>query len=183
MKLSVVASSAISLLMALPQFAFAQSANDGKSDVAKVVETFRVSIINKDKAAFMKLFLRDDIPWIGVTTDASLEIMAANNRKAQKPEPNKLYTAGSPRSFIDGIAGTEKLMEEKFSNVRIDTDNDVAQVYFDYSFNQDGYKSNWGKESWGLVRTQDGWKITSVIWSATRNTEPPPAAAAPKAAP
>jgi hypothetical protein len=182
MKLNVVASTAIGLLLALPSLASAQTSSDSKAEITKVVENFRLSIINKDKVAFMKLFLREDIPWIGVTPDASLEIMAANARKAQRPEPSKLYTTGNPRSFIEGIAGSEGMREETFSNVRIDTDDDVAQVYFDYSFNQNGYKSNWGKESWHLVRGADGWKITSVIWSATRNTTPPPAPPATAAA-
>ena len=64
-------------------------------------------------------------------------------------------------------------VEETFDNVRIDSDGDVAQVWFDYSFNEAGYKANWGKESWHMVRTGDGWKINSVIWSMEFNPVPP----------
>lgn len=31
------------------------------------------------------------------------------------------------------------------------------------------YKSNWGKESWRLVRTDIQRKIAAVIWSAEEN--------------
>jgi hypothetical protein len=69
------------------------------------------------------------------------------------------------RSFIEGIVANTPRSEEKFENVRIDTDGDIASVYFDYSFHADDRKSNYGKEAWHLVNTDDGWKIVSVIWS------------------
>jgi hypothetical protein len=36
-------------------------------------------------------------------------------------------------------------------------------VAFDYTFLANGKKTNWGREMWQLVRTEDGWKIFSVI--------------------
>ena len=38
--------------------------------------------------------------------------------------------------------------EETFSNVRIDSDGDVAAVSFDYSFLSNDQPTNWGKECW-----------------------------------
>ena len=64
------------------------------------------------------------------------------------------------------------MLEEKFSKIHIDTDGNIGVVYFDYSFNVDGYKANWGKGSWHLVHAPDGWKISSVIWSMDVNLEP-----------
>jgi hypothetical protein len=55
--------------------------------------------------------------------------------------------------------------DEKFDNVRIDTDGEVAQVWFDYVFKRGDYAANWGKEAWQLVRTDAGGKIVSIIWS------------------
>ena len=56
----------------------------------------------------------------------------------------------------------------------IETDGEVAQVWFDYSFMVGSYRANWGKEAWHLVRTDAGWKIASVVWSMETNPEPPP---------
>ena len=56
---------------------------------------------------------------------------------------------------------------------RIDTDGEVAQVWFDFAFMVGDDKSAWGKESWQLVRTGDGWKIAAVVWSAEENPQGP----------
>jgi hypothetical protein len=65
-------------------------------------------------------------------------------------------------------------VEETFSSVRIELDAEIAQVWFDYTFMEGSYRSNWGKESWHLVRTESGWKIASVVWSQEINPVPPP---------
>jgi len=62
------------------------------------------------------------------------------------------------------VATTEPRAEE-FSNVKIDTDGDVASVSFDYRFLANGATTNWGREMWQLVRTERGWKIFSVVYS------------------
>ena len=172
--MKIAATTALSLLatFAAPSHA-AQDLAD-RARIEQVVETFRVSIVNKDKDSFMKLFYSNDIPWIGVTTDKSLTRENANKPDPKMPDSKKLYASGNPKSFIEGIVKRKTRTEETFENVRIDSDGDVAQVWFDYSFNVDGYKSNWGKESWHMVRAPDGWKINSVIFSMEFNPEPPP---------
>lgn len=91
------------------------------------------------------------------------------------PRPNKI-SGGSPREFIEDIARSPGPLEETFDNVRIDADADVAQVWFDYRFKAGNCRENRGKEAWHLVRTDDGWKTASVIWSMKLNPEPPPPA-------
>lgn len=153
---------------------YAASAPGDRASIEKVVETFRVSIINKDKDSFMKLFYSDTIPWIGVNTDKSVAWLKAHKPKPELQDLPKIYVGKGPKEFIENIVRFSGKEEEKFDNVRIDTDGDVAQVWFDYSYNYSGYKSNWGKEAWHLVRTEEGWKISSVIWSMEINPEPPP---------
>ena len=108
-----------------------------------------------------------------MTTDKSLARINADKPDPKMPDLKKLYATGNPGKFIDGIVKNPARVEETFDNVRIDSDGDVAQVWFDYSFNEAGYKANWGKESWHMVRTGDGWKINSVIWSMEFNPVPP----------
>jgi len=147
----------------------AAPADNDRQQLEKIVETFRLSLINKDKASFMQLLYSADIAWLGVATDNTIAMVAGRGTTLPKVAGN-----GNAVKFIDSIVSNPARIEEKFDNVRIDTDGDIAQVYFDYSFNQDDYRSNWGKESWQLVRTGDGWKINSVIWSMEFNPEKRP---------
>ena len=158
-----------------PYHAMAQTA-DSKAQIERVVETFRAAIINKDEEAFLKLFLNEDITWAGVTTDASIERLYATRPDPKMKRPFKHFTS-SPRKFISFIVKDTAKIDETVSNVRIDSDGDVGQVWFDYAFVSNVYKENWGKESWQMVRTADGWKIAGVVWSQELNPIPPAAAA------
>lgn len=164
-------------IAALPRYALSQD-TDSKTQIAQVVETFRTAIINKDEEAFLKLFLKEDITWAGVTTDASIERLYARRPKPEMKRPFKVFTS-SPRRFIGSLVKTKAKVEETISNVRIDSDGEVGQVWFDYAFVYGSYKENWGKESWQMVRTADGWKIAAVVWSQELNPTPPPASESP----
>ncbi|MGH8075377.1 MAG: nuclear transport factor 2 family protein [Lysobacter sp.] len=147
--------------------------------VAQVVESFRTSIINKDKATYMSLFFSDkpeDIGWQFVSEDIRLEHI-------RKTKPDAIKARQIPRvnfiSLIDNVVATEEPREETFSGISIDTDGEIASVSFDYTFLANGKKTNWGREMWQLIRTEGGWKIFSVIytirdkWSAGEDVTPP----------
>lgn len=151
-----------------------------RANIQQVVETFRTSLIKKDPDSFVKLFYSDTIPWIGVTTDKTMAREHAEKKDPNQPDAAKADTGGNPRQFIEGMSKSKNAVEETFDNVRIDTDGDVAQVWFDYVFKINGYKANWGKEAWHLVRSTDGWKISSVIYSIEINPVPPPKRDKPK---
>ena len=155
---------ALACLLSFPAFAQTEvkAAETPTQQIEAVVEAFRTAIIDKDKERFVKLFLHENITWQDVTSDANLQRIREKRPEAAKvrfdPKDNYL-------SFIDGIVSDKEKSEEKFRNVKIDTDGDIASVYFDYTFNQDGRETNHGEEAWHLVKTDDGWKIVSVIWS------------------
>ncbi|MBA0436623.1 nuclear transport factor 2 family protein [Stenotrophomonas maltophilia] len=155
----------------LPAYAAQNAAADIKA-IEQVVESFRTSLINKDKPTYMGLFFSDkaeDIGWQYVSEDVRLQDI----RKA-KPDAIKArkIPANNFIALIDGVVASPKPREEKFFNTKIDTDGDVASVSFDYSFQDDGAKINWGKEMWQLIRTEDGWKIFSVIYSIRDSRSP-----------
>ena len=141
---------------------------DNTRDVAaieQVVEAFRTSLVNKDKAAYMRLFFSDkpeDIGWQFVSEDARLEHIRETKPDAIKARqiPGNNFV-----SLIDGAVATKEQREETFSNVSIDTDGEIASVSFDYTFLANRKKTNWGREMWQLVRTEDGWKIFSVVYT------------------
>ena len=68
--------------------------------------------------------------------------------------------------MIDRITavGSESI-EEVFRDPVIDTDGEIASVNFNYSLLVNGKEEHWGLEMWHLVRSDNGWKIISVIWS------------------
>jgi len=164
---------AAGLFLAAPGQALAEDTARSRQQIEAVIETFRTAIIRKDKDAFLKLLLKEDITWSSVLADASAEMLYATRPKPEMPRPHK-SSSSSPARFIDFVTGSPARLEETFSNVRIDTDGEVAQVWFDYAFMVGNYKQNWGKESWQLVRTESGWKIASVVWSQELNPVPPP---------
>lgn len=147
----------------------ALGAHNDPEDVAavrEVVEAFRLSIINKDKATFIGLFYSDNpehVTWQMVDDDARVarlkEFVPEARRVVWWPENNYL-------TMIDRTveAGSEPI-EVVFRDVIIDTDGEIASVNFDYSMLLDEKEQHWGREMWHLVRTDDGWRIISVIWS------------------
>jgi ketosteroid isomerase-like protein len=146
-------------------FATARSNADDVAAIRQVVESFRTSIINKDKATYMRLFFSDkpeDIGWQFVSEDTRLEHI-------RKTKPDAIKARQIPTvnfvSLIDGVVATKEPREETFSNISVDTDGEIASVSFDYTFLANGKATNWGREMWQLVRTEDGWKIFSVVFT------------------
>ena len=50
----------------------------------------------------------------------------------------------TPLTFIDGIVASADRSEEQFRDVRIETDGDLASVFFDYGFLSNGRETNHG---------------------------------------
>lgn len=146
-------------------FAFAVPARAAAPDDAGIratIESFRTAIIDKDRARFLALFVQPDVPWQSVMEDRSLAQVRGKHPQAIKA---RFKQENNPVAFIDGIVASANASEETFSNIRIDSDGDVATVNFDYRFLSNGKATNWGQESWLMVRTEAGWKITSLAYS------------------
>ena len=130
--------------------------------VHRMIESFRTAIIERDKPRFLALFQDGPVLWQSVLGDATLARAREKRPSTAKAHANP---ASTPQSFIDMIASEEKRNEEKFWNIRIHTDGDIAAVTFDYAYFYDNEETNHGKESWLLVHTEGGWKIASVVYS------------------
>ncbi len=129
-----------------------------KAAIKAVVSTFMACLIKKDSVKFYNLFSIDPVAWVGVFKDRTTKALL------KRDSTQKNYITDNYKDFYRSISDLG-LNEEKFYNVRIDNDESVAAVFFDYSFWAKGEKLNWGKESWHLVKIKDSWKITSVIFS------------------
>ena len=147
------------IIVLLSTVAFSQ--NKGITDqkeLKQIMNSFMTCIVKKDSTQFYALFHNDPIVWIGVIKNTTHATML------KKDPRQKNYFESTYKEFYRLISniGTD---EEKFYNITINEDGCIAAVTFDYSFWKNKLKANWGKESWGLVKINGTWKITSVLFS------------------
>ncbi|MFL6709876.1 MAG: nuclear transport factor 2 family protein [Massilia sp.] len=138
------------------------SASAHAADVAQIqtiVEQFKAAIIAHDGKTIGSLFVQDHDSWLSVADEAKWAKVKPLNPNARKVFPS------SWKKFAEFIQNDPKSVEERFYNVRIDTNGAVASVWFDFDFLVDGKVSNRGSESWQMVRAEDGWKISSMLYS------------------
>ena len=127
-----------------------------QAQVKQVVEAFRTALIAKDKARYMALFFSDQpeqIGWQFVSEDTRLAHIRQSKPDAIKA---RRIPANNFVSLIDGAIAAAKPWEETVDNLRVDTDGEIATATFDYRFLEGGQATNWGRESWQLVRTEAG---------------------------
>ncbi len=127
--------------------------------IEKVVEQFKAAIIAHDGKTLGSLFLQDQDSWLSVADEAAWATIKARNPQTRKVIPS------SWKKFSEFIQQAKMPVEERFYNVRIDTNGAVASVWFDFDFLIEGKVSNRGSESWQMVRAEDGWKISSMLYS------------------
>lgn len=133
--------------------------------IRQVVHAFSTAILNKDKPAYMALFFGSQpaaIGWQAVVDDAKLASIRKTRPQAIKarPLPDNNFVA-----LIDSVVSSPTRQEERISGLQIDSDGEIASAAFDYGYYSDGRLENWGRELWQLVRTEQGWKIFSVVYT------------------
>jgi hypothetical protein len=132
-----------------------------KGQINQLVDTFKAAIIAKDGAKLDTLFVPENSSWFSALDQTSLDLT-----RARKPEATRFRAeSDSYKGFTKFVGTTSHAIEEKFDNVRIDTDGIIGSVYFDYVFLLDGKPTNHGNETWQVVRTDDGWKINAMLYS------------------
>jgi hypothetical protein len=131
------------------------------AEINQLVETFKSSIVTKDGPRLESLFLPEHSSWYWAYDQATFDA-----QRAKKPMATRyVYEANSYKTFTQFVGSTTHAVEEKFSNVHIQADGAVGSVYFDYVFLLDGKATNHGNETWQLIRTDNGWKISAMHYS------------------
>lgn len=146
------------LLAACMQQATAARASDDPKAVAqinRIVQDFQAAIVARDGKALEAMFLAHDNSWLTVVSPA-IELAPGKPR----------LRASNYREFAGFVASSKVPVEERFYNVRVHSNGSVGMVYFDFDFLVDGKVTNRGSESWHLVLTDEGWKISSMVYSA-----------------
>lgn len=152
----------IIFILSIVAFSSAQELNKFYS-VEKLIEEFRVSIINLDsEKKFLNLFLHDSITWAMVHDGKT-----ASEKKVTRPSFN--FFSSDVRSFYKLLKSQKVDLEERFYDVQIQKFSLFATVQFKYSFHRGEEILNWGDEYWSLIKVNNQWKISSVTW--TENLE------------
>lgn len=135
----------------------AKPGND-KEQIEQLLHLFMTSIEKKDTSTLYSLFVDVPVSWVAVWKPETLKEL----KKTKPNEPILEY-----RNYKAWIAGLmrDRFYQEKFTNPVITEDGTIGSVTFDYSFLVNNQKGNWGKESWGLIKVNDQWKIASVLFS------------------
>ena len=130
--------------------------------IRQVVQQFQSAIVARDGKTLGSLFVQDGGSWLSVLDDAAYAEAKARNPAAKKS------MASTWQKFADFVQHSARPVEERFHDVRIDTNGTVASVWFNFDFLVDGKVTNRGSETWQLVRTDDGWKIQAMLYSIDR---------------
>ncbi len=131
-----------------------------KAEIGQVVETFKAAIIGHDGQGLKGLFLENQGNWLSVLhEDLYQKVHALHSELPRIQQSN--YA-----EFADFVSNAKTPVEEKFYNVRIETNGTIGMVYFDFDFLDDGKLRNRGCETWQLIKTEKGWKIAAMLYSS-----------------
>jgi ketosteroid isomerase-like protein len=129
--------------------------------IRKVIDDFQGAIKTKNVQLLSSLMLDEDLLWASPPPPERLREARDKMGANFKGIPPGMF-----RGFSKFIAESKVPVEERFYNVRITQDANVAWVMFDYEFVMDNRPTNHGIETWQMMKGPDGtWKIASVFWS------------------
>lgn len=129
-------------------------------EIERVMSSFHDAVTSHEGERLAKLFLPDASLWLNVLTNEAYELT-----KSKSPATSKVRVSDY-HSFAHFVSTTTKSLEPRHTNVMIHTDGTIATVYFDFVFLIDNHEENRGSETWQLVKSPDGWKIASIVYSS-----------------
>ncbi len=120
---------------------------DPDADVRATIDAMFTGMRTGDSSMVANVFHKD------------LRLMSSYVTKKGEP---KIHV-GSSTEFKTAV-GTphDAIWDERISNVIIQRDDNLAQVWMDYSFYLDDKFSHCGVNSFQLINLKDGWKIISI---------------------
>ena len=160
--LSLVLATCLAACLVGPVHAASPGHDADVAAIRQVVQQFQAAIVAHDGKALGTLFVPEGGAWLSVLDDATYAAAKTRNPAASRLEPSTW------QKFADMIQHSARPVEERFYDVRIETNGTVGSVWFDFDFLADGKLNNRGSETWQLVRTDDGWKIQAMLYSVDR---------------
>ncbi len=138
---------------------FSQQRATDSLELQQVIHDFQASIESKDSALFYKLFFSDEVSFVGIMSPET-----EGSIKKDFPEFEGIAVSTN-KKFIRDICLSSKQQSEDFHNVVFSGDRNIASISFDYGFYSTDNLLQWGHEKWNLVKIDQRWTITDVIYS------------------
>ena len=152
----------VALAALLPAAARAQEAD--RAQVIAAVQSFFDSMEKADADLAKKILMPDARFFSAAERDGKMMV---------RPSSGDAFVA----SFSNPNRG--KALERMWDpEVRIQ--GSIAQVWTRYDFHNNGKFSHCGIDAFSLVKTDEGWKITSAMWTVERTGCAPSPLGAPK---
>ena len=68
-------------------------------------------------------------------------------------------------AYLENLAGREGVAVERIWDAKINIHDRIAIVWTPYDFHSDGVFSHCGMNTFSMLKGNDGWKITGVVFS------------------
>ena len=133
---------------------FTQTNKDDKVSLEKIITSFFDALAIGDTLTLKELCVDE------------MTLMTTYSDKEKVPH----HVKEDFPSFIESVGKPHKeKWEERISKLSLNTDNNIAQAWMDYSFFLDGKFSHCGVNAFLFVKTPDGWKISNITDSRRRS--------------
>ena len=127
--------------------AFANDA-DEEAAVVEVVKVFFEAMTTKDVVKSSAVMTPDGVLYGYRENDEGLQIVRPTHA-----------------SYLQGLAGRENELIERFWDPTVLLHDRMAVVWTPYDLYVDGEFSHCGIDSFSLLRMEEGWKITGIVFS------------------
>lgn len=106
---------------------------------------------------------------------AAIRAVMAEDARLTPIRGDRPVSSVSVDQFLKGIEGNQAKLLERIWDPKVMVSGRLAAVWAPYDFHSDGKFGHCGIDSFLMARTADGWKITSIAWTAeTEGCKPSP---------
>ena len=131
------------------------------ADITHLIDAYHQAVVGHDAGRLAALFTGSDAAWSSVLSDRGVARV-----RAAKPNSPRIR-AGGLAAFLTMVGAGRPQLDPQHDHLVIRSDGSIATVTFDFRFFIDGVEQNHGAESWQLVKSDDGWRIASIVYSST----------------
>lgn len=121
---------------------------DDRAAVMDVIEAFFAGMTAKDTESMQKIMTEDGILYGYRETAEGVVVF------------NPTHSA-----YLENLAAREGIPVERIWEPEIMLHDRIAVVWTPYDFHSDGVFSHCGMNSFSMLKMDDGWKITGVVFS------------------
>lgn len=148
----------------------ATQAQSDSAEIGDVIKRFDAAIRAQDLEALKSVFHENTISWRATGHPSS----RAWVEKVTKAPVAALEDQGA-HQIIGAPEVKGSALAERFGPPVIVSDGQLATVTFRYAFTENGKVSNWGSESWQMIKGDSGWRIVNLLFSYNlQNVAPMP---------